>query len=293
MNIIKPKPLKKGDTIGFLSVSGEIGDRTLPEFSRRYFESKGYKVKYSENLFYSYNGRCGTDTERLKALHDFFEDASVDAIICARGGYGALRLVNNIDYELIKQNPKIFVGFSDITALSLMFFKNSGLLTFSGPMVCSDFYNIAKFTEDSFFESVTFNQKTLEFSGNKTYSEGCAEGILWGGNLATIASLCGVDFVPEEKFILFIEDTGEPVYKIDRMISQLMNIKKFRKYLAGIVLGDFGEIGDKDCFDSLFSSFDVPVKSGLSFGHIAEKITIPIGAGCVFDTAQNEIGIKL
>lgn len=139
MKILKPRKLKKGGTIGLLSVSGEVKELSQLENAKNYFENQGFKVKISKNSEKKHNYLCGTDEERLKALQDFFLDEEISAIIATRGGYGALRLVNKIDYEIIKKNPKIFAGHSDITALSLMFFKKTGLVTFSSPMACADF----------------------------------------------------------------------------------------------------------------------------------------------------------
>ncbi len=290
MNIIKPASLKKNATIGFLAVSGQVTDFQKLEKARIYFENKGYTVKYSKNIHAGFNNMCGSDEMRLDALHSFFSDNTIDAILCVRGGYGAIRLLKNIDYNLIANNPKIFAGYSDITAFSLMFYKRANLLTFSSPMACSDFYDIDLYSESSFFKALSYQQNSLIFSDeSKVYVEGSAQGRLWGGNLATVASLCGLDFVPDEKFIFCIEDISEPVYKIDRMISQLMNIDNFKNNLAGIVLGDFGEVDDLGYFESLFTSFDVPVKSGLAFGHTKEKLTLPIGAFCEFSTKNDDV----
>ncbi len=290
MNIIKPSPLKKNATIGFLSISGNITNTENLDKAKMYFESRGYNVKFSSNILLSYNSRCGTDKQRLEALHAFFLDDSVDAILCVRGGYGSIRIIKDIDYDLILKNPKIFAGYSDITALNLMFYKKSRLMTFSSPMAYPDFHDIDEYSEKSFFKALSYEQEFLPFYDSAVVlNKGKTQGRLWGGNLATVSSLCGLDFVPDEKFIFFAEDVSEPVYKIDRMMTQLMNIDKFRNNLAGIVLGDFGEIDNRDYFDSFWKEFSVPVKSGLLFGHIKKKLTLPVGAYCEFDTQKDYV----
>lgn len=295
MNLLKPKPLKEGDTIGFLSVAGCISDVNGVETAKKYFEGKGFNVKISPNTFAQYNYMSGTDEMRLEALSEFFLDDSINAILAVRGGYGALRIIERIDYELIKSHPKIFIGYSDMTALSLMFYKKAGLLTFNGPMVYSDFSEVPdSFSERCFFETVGQNLKRIPLLNTSVvYKPGSAQGVLWGGNLTTIASLAGLDFVPDEKFILFIEDVNEPVYKIDRCLTQLMNIEKFNENLAGILLGDFSGLDSQIYFDSLFVNFkkNIPIKSGLKVGHIPQKMTIPVGISAEFETSGSYITI--
>ncbi len=298
MNLLKPKKLKTGDTIGFLSASGNIEDTDKLECAKKYFEEQGFMVKISDTYFKTENYFSGSAEARTKALMEFFIDESISAIIAIRGGYGALRVINKIDYDIIKNNPKIFVGFSDATAFSLMFYKKTGLVTFSGPMACTDFSGVVDaITEKSFFNTLEGNEKSIPIDTpeGKVYSNGNAQGILWGGNLATIASLAGLDFIPDEKFILFTEDTSEPVYKIDRMFTQLLNITQFKNNLAGIVLGDFDGLDSQKYFDDFFvnlgEELNIPIQSGLKIGHGVQKLAIPVGVKCSFDTAQNRIDI--
>jgi muramoyltetrapeptide carboxypeptidase len=284
MNIIKPNKLKKGDTIAIIAPAGNVEkDKILN--SVRYFENLGYKIKLGKNIFNQDRYLAGTDEERLSDLHEAFEDNEVKAIFCARGGYGSIRLINRIDYELIRNNPKIFCGYSDITALSLMFLKKSGLITYSAPMPKGDFQpeDIDKFTEYNFWNALTNNSLTVATPNLKTYKGGDAQGILWGGNLATICSLCGLDFIPDEKFIFFAEDLNEPVYKLDRSFRQLLNIDKFSQNVAAVILGDFLRVGEyKDqlakLFNELAQELNVPVYGGYPITHDKSKITVPVGA---------------
>lgn len=284
MNLIKPNKLKEGDTIAIIAPAGEV-DKERINFSEKYFKSKGYNVKFGAHLNKKRRYLAGDDNERIEDIHSAFEDSTVDAIICARGGYGAIRLINNIDYNIIRNNPKIFCGYSDITALSAMILKKAGLITFSGPMAQSDFgeENINKFTESQFWNTLT-NKGSLMIQNinGKIYRSGQAKGITFGGNLSTIASLCGIDFLPDEKFIFFAEDINEDVYKIDRYFRQLLNISKFKNNISGILLGEFINNGNSTWLDELFTELstdlNIPVYSGYQISHDKNKFTIPIGA---------------
>ena len=265
MNIIKPALLKKGDTIGILAPSGAMGeDDTNLKRGIKFFEDRGFRVKLAKNIYSQNRYLAGSDEERLEALHNMFLDKSVNAIIALRGGYGAIRLINKIDYNIIRENPKIFCGYSDITALNAMFLKRAGLLTFSGPMILSDFgqETLCDYTIDKFFQTVQ--------QGKFDY-----EGRFWGGNLATLASLCGQDFIPDFKFTLFLEDLNEPPYKIDKMVTQLFNIEKLRKNVEAVAIGDFLDI--EEDINYIFEELKVPLIKNFPASHSPQKATIPIG----------------
>ena len=295
MNINKPNKLKNGDTIAIIAPAGNVEkDKILN--SVRYFENLGYKIKLGKNIFNQDRYLAGTDEERLNDLHEAFADNEVKAIFCARGGYGSIRLINRIDYEFIRNNPKIFCGYSDITAISLMLFKKAGLITYSAPMPKGDFQpeDIDKFTEYNFWNALTNNSLTITTPNLKTYKDGDAKGILWGGNLATICSLCGLDFIPDEKFIFFAEDLNEPVYKIDRSLRQLMNIDKFRQNVSAVILGDFlgvEEYNDQlgKLFNELAQELNVPVYGGYQISHGKTKVTVPVGANCQLENKNLHI----
>jgi len=271
MNLIKPKKLNKGDTIGIIALSGAVESKENIINAQKYFENKGYKVVLSDNIFAQNRYLAGSDEQKVEELHKLFANPEIKMILCARGGYGAIRLLDKIDFELIKNNPKIFAGYSDVSAIESMILTKTGLITFYAPMASSDFgitntetndfreqetgkregkLSVSKFVEKSFFSTFQ-NTNALQISPDKEqskiYFKGEAKGILWGGNLATIVSLCGLDFIPDEKFIFFAEDLGEDTYKIDKMFTQLLNIEKFRQNLSGIILGDFIGFGKNDC----------------------------------------------
>lgn len=282
MNLIKPKKLEKGDTISIIAPSGGVeSDENLLR-ATAYLKSLGYNVKWGKNVLKTNKYLAGTDNERLEDLHNAFKDKGINAIIALRGGYGAIRLINKIDYNLIKQNPKIFAGYSDITGLSAMLLKHSGLITYSAPMINGDFgiKSKDKFTINNFFKTVATTEKQ-EIKAQTILKEGKTSGITFGGNLATLVSLCGLDFIPNQKFIFFAEDLNEPVYKLDKMFTQLLNIEEFRKNISGIVFGEFLDIDNDEWLNSLqkeiVQELKVPAISGLKITHAREKLTIPIG----------------
>ena len=297
MKIIKPKKLKKGDTIGILAVSGKINDYEKIEQAKAFFEKEGYNVVVSDTCKTSHRYLAGiTDDDCVDVLHSYFQDEKIDMILCARGGYGTIRLLDKIDFNIIKNNPKIFAGYSDITLLLNMIFYNTGLITFHSPMAYGDFSSdIDLYTVQNFFKTMMGTKKTITASNPIMYKKGVSEGVLFGGNLATLTSLCGIDFILNEDIILFLEDLNEPVYKIDRMLSQLFNVQKIKEKVKGIVIGEFQNIDDEDYLNSLLCEFaeklNVPMSSGFKITHSKEKETIPVGAKVVFDSNVGTIKI--
>lgn len=280
MNLIKPDNLKLGDTIAIIAPAGEVQYDEIMK-SKSYFENAGYKIILGEHLFEADRYMAGSDEKRVEDLHNAFLNKDVNAILCARGGYGSLRLLKHIDFSIIKNNPKIFCGYSDITILSLMFLKHSGLITYSAPMAQSDFNTEVPdiFTQKSFFNVLKGNSE--EYYSTGAVKLGTAEGIIWGGNLSSIVSLCGIDFIPDEDFILFTEDVNEPAYKIDKMLTQLVNIKDFRKHIKGIAFGEFtgcdNEVWLNEIFKEIAEQLNVPAYSGFKISHNDKKQTVPIG----------------
>lgn len=281
MNYIKPKNLTKGDTIAFIAPAGSVKDPSAIERAKVFFESLGYNVVFSKHLFNSLNYLSDIDENRLYDLHWAFKSKDIDAIICARGGYGCLRLIDMIDYDLVRSNPKIFCGYSDITVLSAMFLKRAGLITYSGPMARSDFgaEEKSEYTISGFFNA--FEDVCLSYKADKIYKSGDAKGVMFGGNLSSIVSLCGIDFLPDEDFIFFAEDLNEPMYKIDKMFTQLFNIDKFRSNVKGLILGDFLDNGYPEQLENFFfgisNKYNIPTLGGFNITHNKDKITVPYG----------------
>lgn len=290
MNLLKPRKLKQGGTIGIIAPSGAADYEKILR-AAGYFKQKGFNVKIGSACGNCDRYLAGTDEERLNDLHNAFSDNEIDAIVCVRGGYGALRLIDKIDYSIIANNPKIFCGFSDITVLNAMFYKKCGLVTFSGAMAQSDFSGeINSFTEKYFWAVMKGEPLEIYPAEPCTKVFEPVKGRLFGGNLATLSGLCGTDFIPDEKFIFFTEDVGEPVYKLDRYFTQLMNIKKFRNNVKTIVCGYFSDTDTpenlKFLLDETGTKLNVPVVINYPFGHESKKVSIPNGAEAVLTTEK-------
>lgn len=296
MNIIKPKKLKKGDTIGILAVSGRIKEYENIENAKKFLINEGYNVVISDTCETQHEYQAGKDDEDcINALHTFFLNPQIDAILCARGGYGTLKLLDKIDWNVIKDNPKIFAGYSDITILLNMIYRKTGLITFHSPMANGDFgQEIEEYTKKGFFNCLKGKIDKIEADGT-VYYEGRTEGILWGGNLSSLASLCGIDFIPDEELILFLEDLNEPTYKIDKMLTQLFNIEKIKTNVRGISFGEFKDC-DKRELKNLLKEFankhKIPMCDGFKITHSKIKDTIPVGIKATLNSNNRTIEFK-
>jgi muramoyltetrapeptide carboxypeptidase len=294
MNYLKPKKLLKGDLIGIITPASSPDDLSLIESGVKYIESLGYHTILGKNVGKIRGYLAGTDSERVDDIHQMFGDRKVKAIFCLRGGYGAFRLLDKIDYHLIKKNPKIFVGFSEITSLQMAFLQRANLITFAGPMVLPNFSKeVSTYTEENFWRLITSSKKPgkviLPDNDNLVaITPGVAEGNVVGGNLAVFNSLHGTNYLPDLKNkILLLEDISEPPYKIDRMFNQLRLRKVFNK-TRGIILGNFTDCVELDknkktltlqeVWEDYFSDLNIPVIHSFPHGHIKDLITIPIGS---------------
>ena len=307
MKIVKPKKLSKGDVIGIISPASSPDDLTRIESGVKYFEKLGYRVEVGKNVGKYHGYLAGTNKERLDDLHNMFGNKKVNAIICVRGGYGSPRLLDKIDYKLIANNPKIFVGYSDITALQMAFFKKAGLVTFAGPMVAVDFYDeVSPFTEEMFWALITSKKSFGKINlpdDEKIFSltKGNVKGRIVGGNLALITSLVGTEFLPDMKEkILFLEDIGELPYRIDRMLNQL-RLAKLLQQVNGVILGAFIDCNEIDptkrtltlgeVISDYFEELKVPVVYNFKHGHIKNNITIPFGTMFKLNASRNYVEI--
>ncbi len=308
MNRIKPKKLNKGDLIGIINPASPVSDFNRINKSVEYFEKLGYKVKLGKNIEKQKGYLAGSEEERLYDLHNMFEDNEVKAVFCARGGYGSGKIISGINYKIIRQNPKIFVGYSDITALHLAFYSQTGLVTFAGPMPAVDFYDsVSPFTEEHFWNIITADKPIGKIDNPKSedfifLSQGRSEGKLAGGNLSVIVSLIGSKFFPDlNDSVLLLEDLNEPPYKIDRMLNQLKLAGVFNQ-VKGILLGNFKDCIEDDpnkptlslheVFGSYFRELKKPVIYNLKHGHIKDNLTIPFGLTVKIYSAKGLIEIK-
>ncbi len=303
-NKIKPLRLKSGDTLGLIAPGSYISEDELKD-SKENLEKLGYKVFYNERILAKTGYLAGNDKSRAEELNSMFADPKINGIICARGGYGCTRILPMLDYDIIRNNPKVLIGYSDITALLNGIYAETGLVTFHGPVGISSFND---FSVTYFNEVLVHPENNLVLISTKgedqreedkitTIVSGKSVGELMGGNLSVLNSLIGTkyDFSGEGK-IVFLEEVGEEPYRIDRMLTQLIQSGKFDK-AAGIALGVFKDCEPKEKDPSFSTSFsllevlfdrllnlNIPVIYGLSFGHIKNKFTLPIGIKAELDT---------
>lgn len=332
LNIIKPHRLEPGMTIGVIAPSGSIRNLQPLEAGVIHLQDMGFNVRLGKSVRSRYGFLAGHDADRLADLHRMFSDPKIDAIQCARGGYGTSRLADSIDYDLVRNNPKIFIGFSDITFLSLAFWKQCRLVTFSGPMVNFTFGDA---TPRPF--SIAGWERTLctgkpagsiwqlhEDRNYRIIRTGAARGRLMGGNLSLLAASIGTPYELDTRGkIVFMEEIEEQPYRIDRMLTQLLCAGKLRN-AAGIVIGrnvphpecaaleetaakskppkimpaprrkvpDSYEQTMDDIFNEHLRDLGIPVMSGLPFGHIKDLGTLPIGVIAAMDTRTGELAIE-
>jgi muramoyltetrapeptide carboxypeptidase len=308
MGILKPKRLKPGNVIGVISPASTPGDLLNIENGVKYIEKNGYRVEVGKNVGKYHGYLAGSDEERLSDLHDMFRNKNINAVFCVRGGYGSARILDKIDYKLIQNNPKIFVGYSDINALQMAFFAKCGLITFAGPMVASDFADeISSFTEEAFWRVITSNIKVGRlYNPNKekffAIKKGSAQGRILGGNLTMINSLISTEYLPKLKdSILLLEEINEAPYRIDRMLNQFRIMKIF-KNVKGVILGDFVKCvendSDKrtlslnDVVIDYFEELKIPVIYNFRHGHLHDKITIPFGLKTTLNASRGFVEIN-
>ncbi len=302
MQPVKPKALRRGDTISVVAPAGPVvRERIEKAFDA--LRSRGYRIKTHGDLFRKSGYLAGDDSTRAGELMAAFADPESTAVWCARGGYGVVRLLDRLDFELLGRHPKVFIGFSDITALHLALQNRTGLVTFHGPNLQDGFGaadGMSPTTEAALWRTIAAEQQDATGMQLSTYAEsgvsdvtlraivpGVANGRLTGGNLSVIAGLVGTPFeVDTAGRILFLEDVDEPVYRVDRYLAQLALAGKLQS-AAGILLGGFTmNEGATSGFDSemaalldeYFDKLAVPVLVGLPAGHQRENWVLPINA---------------
>ena len=285
-----PVRLKTGDKIGIVAPAGPF-DHELFFRGVRIFEEMGFEVYIPEGLLDARDYLAGTDKHRAEIVNQLFADKSIDAIVCARGGYGSLRILDLLDYDTIGKNPKIFIGFSDITALLTVLFDRCGLVTFHGPVVTS-LADANEVTKQSLFQTLTSDHKLeVEVPRGVTVKPGSGAGILCGGNLNTLCHLVGTPFAPSfANKILFLEDRAEAPYRIDRMLMQMKLADCFQG-LAGILLGSFEDCGPVEdilrIIKDIFGDCQIPIIAGLDAGHGNFNLTLPMGVEATLDADRH------
>lgn len=302
--MIKPKGLKIGDTLGVVAPASPTTKEKV-QLAQEKLTEMGFKVIMGESCYSNYGYLAGSDELRAEDLNSMFENKEVDGIICLRGGYGTPRILDLLDYDLIKNNPKVFIGYSDITALHIAFNQLSNLVTFHGPMVASDIIGqFSEFSKKSLYNAILEDEfePYLKDPLDKviTINGGVAEGPIIGGNLSLITSTIGTPYeIDTREKILFIEEIGEEPYKIDRMLTQLKLSKKLEDSI-GIILGDFNncvpessEYDDsltlEQVIDSIIKPLGKPTIYNFKAGHCEPVVTIPFGVRARMNADNKEL----
>jgi muramoyltetrapeptide carboxypeptidase len=311
--LIKPKVLKPGDTVGVITPSSPVTDPEqlqLVERTLRYF---GLKWKFGRSVGRRYEYPQFIE-DRVTEFHDFYRDPEVKAIFCVRGGFGSQHLLSKLDYKLIGANPKILIGYSDITALHLAIHKRTGTVTFHGPVVMSRF---TPYTAEH-FKRALFETKPLGKLTNppdndplrpshtlRTIRGGTASGRLVGGNLSLIAATMGTPYeIDTRGKIYFIEDVDEQPYSLDRMLTQQKLAGKLDA-AAAVIWGECADCRPRDfkpsfaspytygeIVQNILGSLRVPVLSGMTIGHTADQLTLPLGCMARLDADKGELTIE-
>lgn len=304
--IIRPKRLKAGSNVALISPSSGLSMEQINKAIDN-MNSLGLKPrlgKFADKL----NGfLAGTDKERVADIHWAFSDKSIDAVWCLRGGYGLSRILPDIDFSIIKANPKPFIGYSDITALHVAIYQRTGLVTFHGPVATS---TLSDYTKEHVVKTL-FNgaapdkiavapdnaANTNLLYKTQVITPGKASGQLTGGNLSLLTAVAGTPYALKDVKgkILFTEDVGEKPYRIDRMFTQLKQSVDLRT-CAGIALGIFSDCDAPEGSPTVvevvkdqFARLGIPVIYGLSFGHIRDQFTLPLGIRVELDTSNSTL----
>jgi muramoyltetrapeptide carboxypeptidase len=277
-------------TFCVVAPSGAVRSDAALARAQQFFRDRGMVLDVPAAVRATAQRFAGNDDLRLAALHEAAARDDVDVIVAARGGYGLSRVLDRIDYDLLASSGKIFVGHSDFTALSLALLAKKSYGSFAGPHAVFDFgaEMLDDYTIDNFFATLR-SPRTEVFVDAADCGPVNATGMLWGGNLSLVAGLVGTPYLPSVPGgILFLEDVAEHPYRIERMLYQLFHAGVLQQQRA-ILLGDFSEyrLTDNDAGYDLASvvahfraRLDVPLFTGLPFGHMRTKVTLPVGAQC-------------
>lgn len=300
---LKPKALKSGDTVAITSPAGAVWDEAQVDIFAGILKSFGFNVVLGKTLKEKNGYFAGPDELRAKELNDLFADKKINGIFCMKGGWGCARLLDKLNYNIIKENPKVFIGFSDITALLVAITQKTGLITYHGPVGNSGWNDYTK----NAFINITQQTKAYTFDANPagedtitTIHSGKASGELWGGNLTVLTSIIGSGYLPDWKGkILFLEEAKEEPYSIDRMLTQL-KLNGVLNSVSGIVFGKctkcLAEEPQKsftliEVVNQHLKPLGIPVFFGAMIGHIENKLTVPLGIVANIDADKGTISL--
>jgi muramoyltetrapeptide carboxypeptidase len=301
--ILKPPRLRPGMTVGLIAPASPPDEKEAIRFAMDVIRSLGFEVKAGKHLYEKTQYLAGSDEQRAEDVNSMFADPAVDAIFCLTGGYGTTRILPYIDYDAVRSNPKVVIGYSDITGLLLGLYARAGLVGFHGPVAQRNFgdYALAEYKKvlveprapvqiaapPPFETREGWVERDNRIS---IYHPGKASGPLLGGNLSLVAAVMGTPYEPSfEGAILFLEDVHEAPYRIDRMLTQLWLAGRLQQ-LAGVALGRFTDAGTdgntfslEEVFEQRLGGLGIPVVRGFMIGHMADIATVPMGVRAELD----------
>lgn len=296
---IRPQRLKQGDTVGLIALSSPLKMEQL-EAKTAFIESLGLHYKLGQTIGLPDGMLAGTDEDRLEDLHAMIKDPEVKGIFCVRGGYGLARIVDQIDYQLLEENPKVIWGFSDVTSLHLAVNEFSNLVTFHGPMLSNGEEAMDALSAKMFQQ--LFSPLEIQYSEMisplETISGGVVRGELTGGNLNRIVRTLGTKFeFDAQGKIIVLEDIKEALEHIDGMMNQLRQARKLEQ-AAGFVIGSFTELGKEETYEEVLDimreyliPLNKPVLAGFQIGHCKPNVAIPLGVEAILDADEKVLRI--
>jgi len=307
-SVLKPLRLKRGDSVGLISPGGAIARRSDVGVVQDTLRSLGLNGVLGRNALDRRGYLAGTDSERAADVNAMFADTRIDAVLALRGGWGCNRILPLLDYDVIRTNPKILMGYSDVTSLLVALYARCGLVSFHGPVGISTWNSATR----DYVRRILFDAEAVKMANPRrvgpsrvqmrdrihTITPGKARGRLIGGNLSVLVSMMGSPYLPDwEGAILFLEDTDEAIYRIDRMLTHL-SLAGVLPRLAGIVFGkctdcdpegDHGSLTLDQVFDDHLKPLGIPAWYGAMIGHISDKFTLPVGVEAEIDAAAGTI----
>lgn len=307
--VIKPPRLRPGDVIGLVNPAGVIFSQEDVDLAKEKIVELGLQVKEGEHLLDRYGYLAGQDEDRARDLMNMFQDPEVNGMVALRGGWGCARILPLLDFRLIRKNPKLLMGYSDITSLLLALHARTGLVTFHGPVGTSTWNG---FSTD-YVRRMLFDAEPVlmqnpdpeavnagETPRNQviTIQSGIAQGKILGGNLSVLTSMAGSSYLPDFRdAVLFVEEVGEEPYRVDRMLTQL-KIAGILDDISGFVFGKCtrcepeapnASLSLMQVLDDHIKPLGIPAWYGAMIGHIADKFTMPLGVRAEIDADRGEI----
>ena len=308
---IKPQRLKPGDTVGLINPAGATFHHDDVAIAEETLTALGLRMKAGEHLLDRYGYLAGSDKARAADVNTMFSDPEVNAVFTLRGGWGCNRILDLLDYESIAKHPKIIMGYSDITSLLLALNAETGLVTFHGPVLISTWNKYSTdFVKQLLFDAETFSMENPQETGDNltqvndrvlTINSGKASGKLLGGNLTVLTAMVGSDYLPDFRDnILFLEEVGEDIYRVDRMLTQL-KLAGILDQLSGFVFGkcskckpgeSYGSLTLEEVLDDHIKPLGIPAWYGSMIGHIENKFTMPLGIKAEIDASNGRIRLQ-